>query len=130
MLVALGTLGIWIGSSLYSPIVSDPDRFLSVYVRHHSIRYDFTSIPVLQVVPEPLMRALYAVTIVTPLLLGDRGLKVFGAVVFVSLVVSQIFFAYAFALVWCLFAAVLSAYLVGYARGLPSSGRWMARVAH
>jgi hypothetical protein len=34
ILVALGTLGVWIGWSLYSPVVSDPDRFLSVSILH------------------------------------------------------------------------------------------------
>lgn len=118
-LAALGALGLWVGWSLYTPILSDPDRYLSVSVRRHSICYDITRLPVLRVIPEHAMRGLYGLAIVGPLLLGDRKLWGFGVAVLASMVVSELVFAYAFASVWCLFAALLSAYLVCYTRELP-----------
>jgi hypothetical protein len=118
-LLGLLALGIAVAFALYYPILTRPDRFLDVSVRHHSIRYDFTRIPILERIPESLMRALYAVTIVVPLCLGDRKLKLFGLSILASLILSWICFEYAFASVWCLFAALLSIYIALYVRSLP-----------
>jgi hypothetical protein len=117
----LMALGAWVGLSLFLPLASEPERYLVVTTRHHSIFYDFTAVPVLRVVPEMVLRALYLATIAVPFALcTDRRLRRFGAAVFASAVISQAVFWYAFVSIWCFFAAALSLYLAHFLHGLPA----------
>jgi hypothetical protein len=120
-LALLAALGAGIGLSLFLPLAFEPDRYLVVAIRQHSIFYDFTKVPVLQVVPEMVLRVLYLATIVVPFgLCADRRLRQFGAAVLASALLSQVVFWYAFISIWCFFAAALSLYLAVFLRGLPA----------
>ena len=118
--VLLAAVGFAIGLSLYVPIATRADRFLSVTVSHHSIRYDLVIIPALRAVPLFASRLIYLITVALPLLLcTDRGLRLFGVAILGSGIISQMIFQYAYLSVWCLFAALLSMYLCIYHHGLP-----------
>jgi hypothetical protein len=125
-LLLLLASGIALGTSLYAPILSNPERYLSIVVRH-SIRYEFGEIPILGLFPEPVLRAAYLAIIVVPCGFCDRRLKLFGLAVLASSILSQVVFGYAFYSIWCLFAALLSLLLGLYfawpsrAQGTPSS---------
>src|SRR5262249_14615027 len=97
---------------LYGPVFLDPDRYLEIRVAHHHIQYDYFSIPLYSVVPQPLLRLLYFATMALPLALGGDGrMRWFGLLFAGSAVLSWLAYSYAFASVWCFFAAVLSGYL-------------------
>jgi hypothetical protein len=114
-LLLIGVGGVAIGLSLYLPILFDPGRYLVVEISRHSILYDCSRVPILRFIPEPLMRGLYLAAVTIPFLMAtDRRLRWFGGAVFVSAVIAELLFRYAFASVWCFFAAGLSAYLAVY----------------
>ena len=106
---SLSVLGLgWLGL-LYLPLVHDPDQYLTVRVDHHSIAYDYTQVPVVRVVPPILFRGLYAVIGGLPLIAcSDGRVRQFGVLLGVAAVVTLLAFVYAFASVWCFFAAVLA----------------------
>jgi hypothetical protein len=55
----------------------------------------------------------YITIIVLPLFISrDWAIKVFGALILVSVIITYLFFSYAFNSVWCFFSAVISMYVV------------------
>jgi hypothetical protein len=111
-LLTLLSLGWLVG--LYGPVLVEPDRYLSVQVVHHSIQYDYAQAPLPQMVPRVLLRGLYFGTVALPMILTSGQspmLRWFGLLFAGSALVSHLIFSYAFASVWCFFAAALSFYL-------------------
>ncbi|MBI1913585.1 MAG: hypothetical protein HYS12_02340 [Planctomycetes bacterium] len=109
---AMAVLGLGWLVLLYLPILHDPDRYLTTRVEHHSIAYEYAEVPVVRAIPPELFRLLYAVLGGLPLIAcSDGRVRLFGILLGVAAVVSRLMFVYAFASVWCFFAAALSFYL-------------------
>lgn len=116
---ALAVAGLALGALLYGSILQ-PDA-LHVEILHHSIRYHVALISD-GVVPRPLLDAAYAAIITIPLLgTSHHRVRTFGAMITASLIVSLGVFLYAFASVWCFFAAILSSYIVWAVRSDPNA---------
>jgi hypothetical protein len=99
---------------LYGPIAWDPERYLTIHLRQHSLWYDYFQIPIYQYASRPLLQGLYVAAVAAPLLLAggeNRSLRILGVLLAGSLLVSLVLFAHAFISVWCFFAAVVSGYL-------------------
>jgi hypothetical protein len=107
------------GIFLYLPILLEPERHLSVAVVHHSIHYDYTAVPLVQLVSPLPLRILYLATCAVPLLgCSDARVRWFGGLLLASALLAQVVFQHAFASVWCFFAAALALYLCW---AIPSS---------
>lgn len=109
---AVTALSIGWGVFLYLPILWNPAQNLDVQVLHFSIDYDYRRVPLVQAVAPLLLRGLYLATCAVPLIAcSDARVRWFGILLVVSAVLTHIIFSYAFASVWCFFAAILAAYL-------------------
>ncbi len=103
--------GFLLGASLYVPLLLYPE-WLSVMTFKGSILYHPVSIYD-EILPGTVERVFYAIIIAVPLLFSTVAtLRFFGVLIFVSVAISALFFAYAFVSIWCFFAAILSAYIV------------------
>lgn len=104
-------IGLLFGLSLYLPLLLHPD-WLVVGISRHSILYE----PVLiydGYVSRTAVRAFYAMIVSIPLLFSTvASLRHFGLLIFASVILSAVFFIYAFVSIWCFFAAVLSLYII------------------
>jgi hypothetical protein len=104
-------LGLLIGTSLYVPLFIDPE-WLTVSIEQGSILYSPVSIYD-GYASRDTMRAIYAVIVALPLLFSSVAmLRLFGILIFASVVVSVLLFTYAFVSVWCFFAAILSVFIL------------------
>lgn len=118
-LALVSTGWFWV---LYYPILADPDGRLNVSVMHHSVRYAF-DLPVDEYVPRAAVRLGYFLSLVVPMILGPRLLGPLpGLVLAGSAVVAGAVYEYAFASVWCFFAAVLGLWLSVVFYRLPPRG--------
>jgi hypothetical protein len=113
-------LGLAGGLYLYLPLVFHPDR-LTTHVVHHSIQYDYPFSPLFPSIPPAIRQTIYLGIIALPLLAVRtwQGLG-FCTVLILSAVISHVVYWYAFASVWCFFAAILSAYLCVIFHSLPA----------
>lgn len=113
--------GVFAGTLVYSVMLAHPE-WMSVAVRGYSIHYSF-AVPYrssfhLWLTPA----ALYALTILVPLLSSShRHIRIFGALAALSMVLAAEVYGYAYVSVWCFFAAVLSLYLVYMIRRLVAA---------
>lgn len=115
-------LGLLFGALLYLPLVLDGSRMQAMIVQH-SIAYPARMITD-ELVPRPVCCALYVMLTSLPLLFSSmRALRPLGILVLISTLVSLYFFRYAFVSVWCLFAALLSLYLLHFFRHCSDPGR-------
>jgi hypothetical protein len=118
VLVGLSLIWFW----LYLPLATDPGRWLTVSVAHHSIRYEFDDLPGFDLVNRNIWRICYLLAICVPFYLCQQkgqpgGSKIAlwaGLLVAAVFLVSALVFWYAFTSVWCFFAAILSLALVGF----------------
>lgn len=91
---------------LFYPLLADPGR-VTPSIHHHSIRYDY-ALPVDQYVPRTVVRVAYLLSIVVPLVFGPRLLGyVPGLLLAAGAGATAAVFEYAFASVWCFYAAVV-----------------------
>jgi hypothetical protein len=104
--------GAFAGTLVYSEMLFHPE-WMSVALREQSITYDF-SFPYRSPIHLPITpAALYALTILVPLLFSShRLIRIFGVLVVLSMVLASETYSYAYVSVWCFFAAALSLYLV------------------
>ncbi len=110
-LAILALLGLLGGAILFVPVVLTPDA-LRPSVVQHSIHYDYADSPALNLAPQVVWHMFYVAVVALPMiLLKDRRLMGFSTLLVVSAVTSHIYFFYAFASIWCFFAALLSLYL-------------------
>jgi hypothetical protein len=114
--------GAFAGTLVYSVMLFNSEQ-MSVAVREHSITYDFSfpfrSSSYLPITPA----ALYALTILVPLLFSShRLIRIFGWLTAISSVLASEIYGYAYVSVWCFCAAALSLYLV-YMIRLVAAGR-------
>jgi len=114
--------GAFAGALVYSVMLFHPE-WMSVGVKVHSVTYDF-SVPWRSPFHMPITpAALYALTILVPLLLSShRLIRIFGVLVVLSSVLTSEAYGYAYVSVWCFFAAALSLYLVFMIRHLVAAG--------
>jgi hypothetical protein len=111
LLLLLSLSGLAFGVLLYFPLLLDPDA-LQFRPVHSSIVYD-TALVFDAMVPRSAGRVIYALLVAVPLILsGVRKVRFFGAIVLASMFLSALVFEYAFASVWCFFAALISVYIV------------------
>ncbi|HVK08035.1 MAG TPA: DUF6629 family protein [Gemmataceae bacterium] len=107
--LAVAGVGAVVAAGYYLPIAADGGRGLNPAAVGHSIRYDLSAVPAAN---GWFWLTLYLVTVSGPLLASRNGrLRPMGAAVMAAAAVSYVLFEYAFASVWCFFAAVLSLYL-------------------
>lgn len=106
------TFGAFAGTLVYAVMLLHPE-WMSVGMREHSIHYNF-SVPFRSSIHIPLTpAALYGVTILVPLLFSSyKQIRIFGGLVFLSMVFASKVYSATYVSVWCFFAAVLSLYLV------------------
>lgn len=104
--------GVFAGALVYSVMLFHPE-WMTVAVRGQSILYEF-SVPWRSSIHLPVTpAALYALTILVPLFISShRLIKIFGGLVALSMMLASATYGYAYVSVWCLFAALLSLYLV------------------
>ena len=104
--------GAFAGTLVYSVMLSHPE-WMSVAVREHSIYYSF-SVPYRSSIHLPITpAALYALTVLVPLLLSSHSkIRIFGGLTALSMVLTAQAYSAAYVSVWCFFAAALSLYLV------------------
>lgn len=107
------------GLLLFVPLVVNPD-WLSVELARNSILYNpqpFYG----DLVSNTVLRVIYAAVICLPLLASTApGVRVFGVLVALSVLLAFLFATYAFTSIWCYSAAVVSAYIAVMMFRLPS----------
>lgn len=104
----LGLLG---GATLFAHLAFNPGS-LQVSLIRHSIYYDYADPPALVVAPQIVWHLFYVAVISLPLiLLREKLLIGYCIALVVSALVSHVFYWYAFASVWCFFAAGISLYV-------------------
>jgi Family of unknown function (DUF6629) len=120
LFITLTEMGLVLGCVGYIPAAINFDGWVKVRVVNHSIRYDFASMPWARTVVGWLWGGLYLVAVCCPLLMTrDRRLRWLGVAIAVSAVISHVLFWYAFASVWCFFAALLSLHIAYVLYRLP-----------
>jgi len=115
--------GAFAGTLVYSVMVSHPE-WMTVGVRMSSVTYDF-SVPWRSSIHLPITpAALYALTILVPLLFSSHApIRIFGVLAAASSVLASAVYGYAYISVWCFFAALLSLYLVYMIHRLAPAGQ-------
>jgi hypothetical protein len=126
LMSVVGLAWLW----FYSPIATDPSRWLTTEVVKHSVRYSMDELPGLQVLPRAVWRTGYLLIIGASLAIGrfdpggNRFANISGGVIISALfAVSYGLYWHAFLSVWCFFAAVLSVFLCGAFYRLPVRAR-------
>jgi hypothetical protein len=98
------------GLSLFVPLLINPD-WLRIELAEGSIVYHTGSIYE-DAASTTALRTIYAAVICLPLLVSTAsGVRTFGVLVTLSVLLAFLFAAYAFTSIWCYFAAMLSAYI-------------------
>jgi uncharacterized protein DUF6629 len=104
-------LGGLYGLSMFIPALLFAD-WLKISLIHNSISYELKLI-FDGFMPRPLVRGVYALIVLIPLLLSSqRYIRNFGVMIFILLVVVAILSTKTFISVWCYFAAILSLYML------------------
>ena len=108
----------------YLPVFLNPE-LLNVQVLHHSIQYNIPVVAIISVCSSICLAVLYLLIVASPLLGTSlsKNFIGFGVVLVVSAVVSYLFYWYAFASVWCFFAAILSFFMCFFFGNLPAAKR-------
>lgn len=120
---AIAVLALAVTAMIYVPLALKPEEWLRIVTRRHSIQYDFSSLPVLDILPGWIWHSLYLATVMSPLFASpDRRFTVYCLLVALAAGISHLLFAYALTSVWCMFAAILSAQLcyIFYQLRLPA----------
>jgi hypothetical protein len=111
LLLGLAIGGFGLGIYLFSWVVfHNPTS----QIFSGNLFYDLRFIPFYEAI-----RYLYLVTIALPFLVARHSsLKIFGVLVVMSFILSQLFFQMTFVSVWCFFAALLSGFLYSIVKDL------------
>ena len=109
--LALSTLGLLLGLSLFAPLVINPD-WVPLRIVRDSIDYNSRLIWE-GIVPYSVIRVVYASIVCLPLLISsEKHIKIFGVIITLSVISGFAFAHYAFTSVWCFIAAIVSSYLL------------------
>jgi hypothetical protein len=104
-------IGAIVGLCMMVPVLFRPD-WVRLHVTSHSIHYRIDASPVVKAVPGVVWSVMYILAVTTPLFVSSRKrLLQAGVALILAAVVARVFFDFAFASMWCLFAAALSLYL-------------------
>jgi hypothetical protein len=115
--IGLLVVGCVLAALLAGPVIADPDRYLTVRVIEHHIRYDIDAIPIFQALPKDPVKFVYLLAVGIPLFLyPERRVRVFGVLLVSAALVTKLLADYAYTSVWCFFAALLAVYLAWAAR--------------
>ena len=107
----LAILGTVHGLLMYVPLLINED-WLVVKISDYSIKYKLTLFHE-ETLPLKIRNLIYGIVVLVPLLSSsDRYIRVFGAMIVFSLVMTSLLFDHVFVSVWCFFAAVLSFYIL------------------
>jgi len=113
---SLAVTGAVLGLSMYLPLWLH-ENWLTVELTNLSIDYK-TVLLYDGYVPRIVLRVIYALIVIIPLLLAsDRQVRLFGVIITISVAISSVFYSYAFISVWCYFAALLSVYMLAMITG-------------
>jgi hypothetical protein len=115
LLWCAAVLGGAAGVLVYFPVVTRADELL-VTVERHSLYYDLSPFPAMSTIPALGWHLGYLVLVCVPFFIVARdrkGLMAFSVALVLSATISHVFFLYAFASVWCFFAAFMSL-ILGY----------------
>jgi hypothetical protein len=102
-------IGLIGGGGLFLPIALDPTR-LEVSATEGVLAYEFP-IPILITKAQPMIHLIYLAVITLPLMIASRKRKellAFSILLVASAIVSHLYYWYAFASIWCFFAAAIS----------------------
>jgi hypothetical protein len=111
MLLSLTGLGTIFGLSVFLPSFLRAD-WLSVELVQSSLEYKTVFIYD-DFVNRTVLRGFHALIVLSALFLStDQRIRLFGGLIAASLLFAYLFFAHALVSVWCVFAAVLSTYIV------------------
>jgi len=112
LLLALAGFGLLFGLVVYLPLAANGGRGVDPTIIGHSIRYDLSVAPVISSFWWWGWLAVYLLAVSVPLIASrNHRLQPLGLAVVLCAIVSYLLFEYAFASVWCFFAAILSMYL-------------------
>lgn len=119
--IGVATFGGMVGGMIFLTMLVHPE-LVEVGTRQLSIVYKLTS-PYESSFSIPVpASAIYGLVILLPLIGSSlRQLRIFGWLIAASLITASIFYGYAIVSVWCLFAALLSLYLVVALRQIANS---------
>ena len=120
LFLLISLFGLAFGAFLYVRLLLDLDA-LQFRVVRNSIMYESTLV-FDAVMSVTVGVVIYAFLVVVPLMSSSvREVRVFGAIVLASMIVSALVFEYAFISIWCLFAALNSVYIVHLMYGLSAA---------
>jgi len=109
--LALAFVGALYGLSMYTPLLFAED-WMAIVLTKNSIVYK-TVLLYDQYIPRKLLTLIYILIIISPLsAASDPYLNYFGFLVFGAVVITILFFHYAFISKWCYFSAVFSFFIV------------------
>lgn len=123
LLGLIALVGLTGGLGFYLPILLNP-ALLVIAVDSHSLRYDFTRSRGVEAISPLAWHLAYLAVIAGPLFVvaqKRRGLVAFAVALVISAAISHVYFWYAFASVWCFFAAVTSLILAYAFHQTPAS---------
>lgn len=116
----VSVFGLLAGLGVYIPLAIHAD-FPIADVENHSIHYNAAESPTFQYVPLQVFEFLYLALVSSPLLTSmNRKILFMGIALVLSAAMSYLLFWYAFASIWCFFAAMLSLYLCAFFRNQPA----------
>jgi hypothetical protein len=126
---AMALLGMTLGFTCYLQAAFHYGDWLTVGIEGHSIQYDMSRFPVAQLIASAVWQGVYLSLVCVPLLISlDRRICIFGITVAVAALLAHLAFRFAFASVWCFFAAMLSAQTAYICYCLPKRDRSEARL--
>lgn len=102
--------GAGLGAVLYLPLLINPDWAAPIVIQG-SIEYQARFLT--DAIPVGLSRLIYGLVLLVPYFLSSYwDIKVWGALIALSALLSYLVFNYVFVSIWCFFAAVLSIYVI------------------
>jgi hypothetical protein len=123
--LGIAVFGGLYGLALYLPLLLKPD-WLRIELARNSILYN-TQLIYGDIIPKTILRVIYAAVICVPLLASTAyGVRAFGVLITLSVIVAFLFAVYAFTSIWCYVAAVVSVYLVFMIFRLPRRAQGQA----
>lgn len=110
-MLAIFIFGTILGLIIYIPFLINPDT-IQTQMHANCVQYNLTSV-IDSFIFAPFLRHFYVIVIVLPFIISkDIALKWMGILIFISVVITYLFYSYAFNSVWCFFSAIISMYIV------------------
>ncbi len=120
-LLTIALIGFLFAASLYLPLFIHPD-WLTIVVRQASIVYQ-TQLIYDRFLSRDMVHFIYLIIVLYPLYLSNLDrVRVFAGLIAISMIISTLFFSYAFVSIWCFWAALLSLYIIYIVQTLPTDG--------